>query len=88
MCENCKAIFNLEYLPPKVKNTCDYCGSTLVHRSDDTLDQLVVRLKEHVFLTKPVLDYYGYKGLVKYVDATKNIDLVWQDVKVALEKVQ
>jgi adenylate kinase len=88
MCENCKAIFNLEYLPPKVENTCDYCGSTLVHRSDDTLDQLVVRLKEHVFLTKPVLDYYGYKGLVKYVDATKNIDLVWQDVKVALEKVQ
>lgn len=87
MCENCKAIFNLEYLPPKVKDTCDYCGSPLVHRSDDTLDQLVVRLKEHVFLTKPVLDYYGYKGLVKYIDATNHIDQVWNDVKTALEKV-
>lgn len=76
VCENCKAIYNLEYMPPKIENTCDLCGSPLNHRSDDTLEQLVVRLKEYVFLTKPVLDYYMYKGLVKYVDATPAPDIV------------
>lgn len=76
VCENCKAIYNLEYMPPKIENTCDLCGSPLNHRSDDTLEQLVVRLKEYVFLTKPVLDYYMYKGLLKYVDATPAPDIV------------
>jgi len=88
VCENCKAIYNLEYMPPKVENTCDVCGSPLNHRSDDTLEQLVVRLKEYVFLTKPVLDYYMYKGLVKYVDATPMPDVVWNSVHEILKDMQ
>lgn len=88
VCENCKAIYNLEYMPPKVENTCDVCGSPLNHRSDDTLEQLVVRLKEYVFLTKPVLDYYMYKGLVKYVDATPMPDVVWNSVHEILKGMQ
>lgn len=88
VCENCKAIYNLEYMPPKVENTCDLCGSPLNHRSDDTLEQLVVRLKEYVFLTKPVLDYYMYKGLVRYVDATPSVDTVWENVKEVLGSMQ
>lgn len=88
VCENCKAIYNLEYMPPKVENTCDVCGSPLNHRSDDTLEQLVVRLKEYVFLTKPVLDYYMYKGLVKYVDATPMPDVVWNSVHEILKGME
>ncbi len=88
VCENCKAIYNLEYMPPKVENTCDVCGSPLNHRSDDTLEQLVVRLKEYVFLTRPVLDYYRYKGLVKYVDATPMPDVVWNSVHEILRNMQ
>lgn len=88
VCENCKSIYNLEYMPPKVENTCDNCGSPLNHRSDDTLEQLVVRLKEYVFLTKPVLDYYMYKGLVKYVDATPKPEIVWESVKELLRSME
>lgn len=88
VCENCKAIYNLEYMPPKVENICDVCGSQLNHRSDDTLEQLVVRLKEYVFLTKPVLDYYMYKGLVEYVDATPDVDTVWESVQKILRSKQ
>lgn len=88
VCENCKAIYNLEYMPPKIENTCDLCGSPLNHRSDDTLEQLVVRLKEYVFLTKPVLDYYMYKGLVKYVDATPAPEVVIQSVLDLLGSMQ
>lgn len=88
VCENCKAIYNLEYMPPKVENTCDLCGSPLSHRSDDTLEQLVIRLKEYVFLTKPVLDYYMYKGLVKYVDATPDVETVWNSVQEILRGME
>lgn len=84
VCEDCKSIFNLTYFPPKVAGVCDSCGGHLEHRSDDTLEHIVIRLKEYVFLTKPVLDYYMYKGLVRYVDATPQIDIVWENVKKVL----
>jgi adenylate kinase len=88
VCENCKTIYHIKFQPPKVEGVCDVCGGHLQHRSDDTLEQLTVRLREHVLLTKPVLDHYAAEGLVQYIDATQEIDEVWQDIKKALENVR
>ncbi len=88
VCENCGAIYHIEFQPSKVEGICDYCQTSLTHRSDDTVEQLAVRLKEHVILTKPVLDYYRKKGLVKYIEATREIDAVWKDVEKALVEIE
>ncbi len=85
LCQNCGAIYHITYFPSKIDGICDKCGSPLVHRSDDTVEQLAVRLKEHVIQTKPVLDYYRKSGLVIDIDASRDISLVWKDVDKALE---
>lgn len=88
VCEDCGAIYHIEYSPSKVEGVCDICGGKLVHRSDDTVEQLAVRLKEHVLLTKPVLDYYRGLGIVVDINASQEIDKVWYDIKRALEKIK
>ena len=86
VCKTCGAIYHTKNKPSKVEGICDNCGSALTQRSDDTVEQLKVRLDEHEKNTKPVLDHYGAKGLVKTIDAGKASTEVWADVQSALGK--
>lgn len=88
VCSKCGAIYHIKFSPPKRSGVCDLCGGSLIHRSDDTVEQLAVRLQDHVLLTKPVLDYYKKEGLVVDIDASQDIELVWRDIKSALEKIR
>jgi adenylate kinase len=88
VCEKCGAIFHIKTQPSKVEGVCDVCGGELVHRSDDTVHQLGVRLKEHVTLTQPVLDFYSKKGLVFDIDASRSIEKVFTDIDSILEKLK
>lgn len=88
VCEKCGAIFHIKTQPSKVEGVCDMCGGVLVHRSDDTVHQLGVRLKEHVTLTQPVLDFYSKKGLVFDIDASRSIEKVFTDIDSILEKLK
>ncbi|NTW96098.1 MAG: adenylate kinase [Erysipelotrichaceae bacterium] len=80
ICETCGAIYNTVGSAPKVHGICDRCGSPLVHRSDDTVEQLGNRLHEHMVLTQPVLDFYREKALVHNVDASRKPELVYSDI--------
>ena len=88
VCSNskCKATYNLTMHPSKVEGICDICGSPLVQRSDDTIEQLKVRLQEHEKNTKPALEFYGAKGLVQDIDASAPMETVWASIKSALGK--
>lgn len=86
LCKTCGAIYHIANFPPKQDGICDTCGSPLVQRSDDTVEQLRVRLDEHHKNTEPVLDFYAKKGLVKNVNASQEIEAVWHDVKEVLEE--
>lgn len=56
-CRNCKEIYHIKNMPPKVEGTCDLCGGELITREDDTLEALMKRLDEYYASTKPVIDY-------------------------------
>lgn len=88
LCKNCGAIYHITSSPSKVEGICDACGSPLVQRSDDTVEQLRVRLDEHHSNTEPVLAFYAEKGLVKNVNASQSIEEVWADVRRVLEEIQ
>ena len=85
ICKQCKAIYHIQNTPPRVEGICDVCGSTLVHRKDDTVESLSVRVGEYSRLTQPVLNYYNDKGLLEIVNANQGIEAVWADVQKALE---
>ena len=85
LCKDCGAIYNIHNHKPKVQGVCDICGGELYQRSDDTTDQLKIRLTEYEHLTKPVIDFYIGKGDVIQIDAGQPVDGVWKDLKKALE---
>ena len=58
-------------------------GEPLVRRSDDNEETLKKRLKTYHEQTKPLVEYYGGKGLHTCIDASKNPDDVFASVLAA-----
>ena len=87
VCSECGAIYHIEGHPTKVEGVCDVCGGAVVQRKDDTIEQLKVRMEEYENSTKPVIDYYGEKGLVHTIDASRNREIVFAEVQEALGEV-
>lgn len=68
-CLKCNVIYNKYYdkAKPKVEGKCDICNSELDVRVDDTEEAFTKRFQIYLNNTKPVLDYYKEKGLLKIV---------------------
>lgn len=87
ICPKCGAIYHTKYNPPKADGICDACGADLVQRKDDTVEQLKVRMDEYAKSTKPVIDFYEARGVVKHFDAGQPREVVFGDIKATLEKL-
>ena len=64
VCPNCNAVYNIKNLPPKVEGICDECGTELIQRTDDSEDQVRLRLGVYYDQTEPLINYYDEKGLL------------------------
>lgn len=85
LCPTCGSIYHVDFHPTSVEGICDNCNATLIQRSDDTVEQLTVRLDEHTKNATPVLAYYEAKGLVQHVDASRTIDEIFAEIKCLIE---
>jgi adenylate kinase len=65
ICKQCRAIFNSVTLKPKKDGVCDVCGGLLYKRKDDKPEIINERLKVYKKKTKPLLEYYKKKNLIK-----------------------
>jgi adenylate kinase len=84
----CKArghIFNVFERPPKREGVCDFDGSELIHRADDTEAVIGERLAAYERQTRPLVDFYKGRGLLKAVDGTGDIDRVTASVLEILD---
>lgn len=63
-CSQCKAIFHVTGMPPKVENVCDHCGGKLFQREDDRPEAVRVRMEAYEKSTKPLIDFYQKRGLL------------------------
>ncbi|MBE6109751.1 MAG: adenylate kinase [Erysipelotrichaceae bacterium] len=86
ICPKCGAIYHIRNHAPKVEGICDECGAELTQRKDDTVEQLKVRMDEYDKSTKPVIDFFEPLGVVSHINAGQAKDLVFAEVKKALEK--
>ena len=64
-CPNCKRVYNMILNKPKNGEICDYCGIELVKRKDDTEEKLQLRLDTFFKETKPVIEFYEKRGIVR-----------------------
>jgi adenylate kinase len=68
-CENCKAVFHVQALPPKVPGICDHCGGQLYQREDDRPESVRVRMEAYEKSTAPLADFYRERGLLRSISA-------------------
>lgn len=66
-------------------DTCAACGGELYQRDDDNEATVRNRLEVYERSTAPLIDYYRGKGVLAEVDGDRPVDVVWADVRAALE---
>jgi adenylate kinase len=82
----CGASFHTEYLPPKVEDVCDKCGSKLFIRDDDKPETVANRLKTYHEYTEPLIDFYRREGLLVKVEGQEKVEDTTELVRQALSK--
>ena len=88
ICEKCGTTYHLVFNPPKVDGVCDIDGGKLYQREDDNPETVSNRLSVNVKQSKPILEYYDEKGVLKNIDGAKDIDEVTKDVIDILEQLK
>lgn len=83
-CGNCKAVFHVTTRPPKVAETCDHCGGKLLLREDDRPEAVRVRMEAYETSTKPLIDFYGRRGLLVTLSADGRPQEIYQRTLAAL----
>jgi adenylate kinase len=86
VCPQCGASYNLISQAPKVAGKCDVCASAIVLRADDNPETVRQRLAVYDTQTRPLIDYYGKKGVLREVDGTRTVEEVFKSLRAAIEK--
>lgn len=87
VCPKCGAIYHIHNFPSKVEGICDVCGSELKQRSDDTVEKLTQRMEEYENSTKPVIDFFEDKNVVKHLNAAEKPEIVFGKIQKALNQL-
>ena len=79
-CVTCGATYHIEHVPPKTEGVCDKCGSELILRDDDKPETVLNRLKIYHEQTQPLIDFYNNEGILKEVDGTVDVKVVFENI--------
>lgn len=74
VCKVCGYNYHVKNIPPKREGICDKCGGELFQRPDDKEETVRNRLKIYEEQTKPLVDYYTKKGVLKKVSGDLGVD--------------
>jgi len=83
-CPRCGAIYNLKYDPPRVDEICDECGAQLIQRSDDREEVVRRRLRVYEEQTRPILERYMERSLVREMRGDIPIEEIPREVEEVL----
>lgn len=79
-CVGCGATYHIKYNPTKVDNVCDACGKELILRDDDKPETVEKRLNVYHEQTQPLIAYYTEQGILKEVDGTVDMNVVFDAI--------
>ncbi|MCL2864161.1 MAG: adenylate kinase [Lachnospiraceae bacterium] len=83
-CVGCGATYHLKYAPTKTGDICDTCSGELILREDDKPETVKKRLEIYHEQTQPLIDYYTKEGIIKEVDGTQDIDVIFVEIEKIL----
>ncbi|MBQ8412414.1 MAG: adenylate kinase [Lachnospiraceae bacterium] len=83
-CVGCGATYHIKYSPTKVEGKCDTCNGDLIIRDDDKPETVLNRLNVYHEQTQPLIDYYSGKGVMREVDGTVDMQVVFDSIVAIL----
>lgn len=88
ICSNCKAVYNLNFKPPRVEGICNVCGARLELRSDDDEETIRRRLDVYRSQTQPLVLYFWERGLLIDIDADAPEEVVFDRTIQAISDLE
>ena len=81
-CKNaaCGQMYHIKFNPPKKDLICDKCGGELYQRDDDNETTVRSRLATYNQATKPLIDHYKAKGLIRPIPGVGGIDDIFTNI--------
>jgi len=86
-CGNCGAVYHIKYNQPKNENLCDKCGSKLYQRTDDSEDVIRNRLETYNKQTKPLIQYYNERKMLRNIQGSGGIDEIFSIIIGILDNI-
>ena len=84
LCKGCGNIHHEQFKAPAREGVCDACDGELYKRADDAAETVKERLAVYHNETKPLIQYYGERGMLDVVDASRTPDEVYTDLRALL----
>jgi adenylate kinase len=72
-CPACKAVYQLDSIPPKRAGMCDVCGISLIQRNDDKPETIESRLAVYQEQTEPLISYYKNRNILSELDGSGSV---------------
>ena len=73
VCSSCGRSYHVVNRPPRVADTCDVCGGTLITRSDDAPETAAARLEHQLSALEEVVGIYRSSGRLGVVSGSGTI---------------
>jgi adenylate kinase len=86
VCRSCGHAFHIEFDRPTREGVCDICGGELYQRDDDKPETIRRRLDVYHAQTRPLVEYYEARDLLRWVIGTGAVDEVTARAIEALEQ--
>jgi adenylate kinase len=77
-------VYHVDFDPPKHDDVCDQDGSRLIQRDDDKPETIKTRLEVYHGQTKPLIDYYESRGLLRRFDGSRTPSEVHDHIRATL----
>jgi adenylate kinase len=84
ICVKNQHVYHVEFDPPKREGACDQDGSRLIQRDDDKPETVQNRLSVYRQQTRPVVDLYEEKGLLRRFDGGRSPSEVHDHIRATL----
>ncbi len=73
-CQNCGALYHVNFDPPRDGEACDRCGGRLLQRDDDREETITTRLRVYESQTAPLANYYRERGNLREIDGVGKVE--------------
>lgn len=87
-CPVCNRIYNIYSHPPGRAGLCDFDGTALQHRTDDTKEAFYRRMTEYESKTGPVIEHYRAQNCFREIDGLGPLDEVEHQIIHALQDLR